>query len=136
VGSNPTGLTEKKQAVIGLFFCEFFCELSIDLKTTMMYYHSMSSVKLEEIKIKVLPILKQANIKKAALFGSYVSGTSTKESDIDILVELPDNATLFELGGLKVSLEEKLHKKVDVVTYKNISPIIRSSILSNQYPLL
>lgn len=96
----------------------------------------MNKAILEEIKIKALPILKQADIKKAALFGSYVRGDNTKESDIDILVELPDTATLLELGGLKVTLEEKLKKKVDVVTYKSISPIIKDSILNNQYPLI
>lgn len=96
----------------------------------------MNVTTLEDIKMKILPILKKADVKKAALFGSYVRGDNTKTSDIDILVELPDNATLFELGGLKVTLEEELNKKVDVVTYKSISPIIKDSILSNQYPLL
>jgi predicted nucleotidyltransferase len=96
----------------------------------------MNTAILEEIKIKVLPILKQAEVKKAALFGSYVRGDNNETSDIDILVELPDNATLFELGGLKVTLEEKLKKNVDVVTYKSISPIIKESIFRNQYPLL
>lgn len=96
----------------------------------------MNTTTLDEIKIKVLPILKQADVKKAALFGSYVRGDNTQDSDIDILVELPDNATLFELGGLKVTLEEELNKRVDVVTYKSISPIIKDSILSHQYPLI
>lgn len=108
----------------------------IDLKTTMMYYQVMNVTNLEDIKIKILPILKKADIKKAAIFGSYVRGDNTKMSDIDILVELPENATLFELGGLKITLEEELKKKIDVVTYKSISPIIKDSILSNQYPLL
>ena len=101
-----------------------------------MYYHFMDIAKLEDIKMKILPILKTAEVKKAALFGSYVRGTNTNTSDIDILVELPDHATLFELGGLKINLEEELKQKVDVVTYKSISPIIKESILSNQYPLL
>ncbi|MGH7203414.1 MAG: nucleotidyltransferase family protein [Candidatus Levyibacteriota bacterium] len=81
-------------------------------------------------------MLKQAKIKKAALFGSYVSATNTDENDIDILVELPETATLFELGGLKVNLEENLKKKVDIITYKSISPIIKDSVLNNQYLLL
>lgn len=96
----------------------------------------MSNDTLEQIKIKILPVLKQAQVKKAALFGSYVNGDNTKESDIDILVELPDNATLFELGGLKINLEEELNKKVDIITYKSISPIIKDSILNNQYQLI
>ncbi len=102
----------------------------------MMYYRCMNKSTLEAIKEKALPVLKQANVKKAALFGSYVRGENTKESDIDMLVELPSDATLFELGGLKVTLEEKLNKKVDIVTYKSISPVIKDSILNNQYPLI
>ena len=96
----------------------------------------MNTTILEEIKEKAIPVLKQAEVKKAALFGSYVRGDNRNESDIDILVELPEDATLFELGGLKVDLEVKLKKKVDVVTYKSISPIIKDSILSNQYQLI
>ena len=96
----------------------------------------MKRTDLEQLKNDILPILKKADIKKAALFGSYVRGDTTAHSDVDILVELPEDATLFELGGLKVDLEEKLRKKVDVITYKSISSVIRDSILSNQYPLL
>jgi predicted nucleotidyltransferase len=91
---------------------------------------------LEDIKQKALPVLKQANVTKAALFGSYVRGDNTKDSDIDILVELPESATLFELGGLKIDLETTLQKKVDVVPYKSIYPLIKESILNNQYPIL
>ena len=93
-------------------------------------------LQLEQIKRKVLPVLKKACVTKAAIFGSHVRGDNTQESDIDILIELPDEATLFELGGLKVDLEEKLHRKVDVVPYKNIYPLIKDSVLSNQYSIL
>jgi predicted nucleotidyltransferase len=96
----------------------------------------MNNAILEEIKRKVLPVLKNANVKKAALFGSYVRGDNTQKSDIDMLIELPEDATLFELGGLKLALEKKLQKKVDVVTYKSISLIIKDSVLNNQYPII
>jgi len=96
----------------------------------------MQQAILEDIKAKAVPVLAQAGVKRAALFGSYARGTNTQTSDIDILVELPEDATLFELGGLKVDLEETLKKKVDVLTYKSISPRIKESILNDQYPLL
>ena len=96
----------------------------------------MKQTILEKIKQEVLPVLKAAEIKKAALFGSYVRGDNTKQSDIDILVEMPENASLFELAGLKNDLEEKLKKNVDVVTYKSINPLIKDSILNNQYALI
>lgn len=78
----------------------------------------------------------QAGIKKAVLFGLYARGDNTQNSDVDILAELPDDATLFELGGLKINLEEPLKMNVVVLTYKSISPRIKDSIRSNQYPLL
>jgi uncharacterized protein len=96
----------------------------------------MNKVILDDIKIKVLPVLKQADVKKAALFGSYVRGEQQETSDIDILVDLPNNATLIDLVGLKLNLEEVLKKTVDVVEYAGLKPRIRDSILQQQIPLL
>lgn len=96
----------------------------------------MKQTVLEQIKKQVLPILKEAHVKRAALFGSYVRGDITKKSDIDILVELPRGKTLFDLVDLKMNLEGKLKKKVDVVTYQGIHPLLKDSILNNQYSIL
>ncbi|MBA3723549.1 MAG: nucleotidyltransferase family protein [Candidatus Levybacteria bacterium] len=91
---------------------------------------------LEEIKRQALPILKQYHVTKAALFGSYVRGEATQKSDIDILVQMPEHASLFDLVGLKLDLEESFGKKVDVVTYKGIKPRIKDTILSQQVHIL
>lgn len=96
----------------------------------------MNKALLEKIKNEILPILQKADVTKAALFGSYVRGDSTKESDIDILVDLPKHATLIDLVGIKQDIEEKLNKKVDVVEYDGIDPLLKNSILNNQYPIL
>ena len=78
----------------------------------------------------------KAEVKKAALFGSYVRGENTKDSDVDILVDLPRGKTLIDLVALKFDLEEKLKKKVDLVGYEEIHPRVRDSILNSQYPIL
>ncbi|HVF69222.1 MAG TPA: nucleotidyltransferase family protein [Xanthomonadales bacterium] len=91
---------------------------------------------LDEIKRKALPILKKADVRKAALFGSYARGENTEESDIDILVDLPRGKTLIDLIGLEQDLEEVLKKKVDVVTYNGIHPLLEGYILQYQYPIL
>lgn len=91
---------------------------------------------LDQIKREILPILKKADVKKAALFGSYVRGDNTQKSDIDILVDLPARSTLIDLVGIKQAIEEKLKKNVDVVEYDGIDPLFRASILSNQYSIL
>src|SRR3954470_23660401 len=101
----------------------------------MVYYACMNKTVLEDIKNDILPILQKADVQKAALFGSYVRGNNTRESDIDILVDLPRGKSLFDLAGLQTDLEEKLQRKVDVVTYRGICRHLESSILSNVYPI-
>lgn len=96
----------------------------------------MQQAVLDDIKAKAIPILKQAKVKKASMFGSYVRGEETNNSDIDFLVDLPENATLLDLVGLKFDLEEALQKKVDVVEYQGLKPRIKNSILEQQIPIL
>ena len=96
----------------------------------------MQTKTLEDIKRRVVPVLKEADIQKAALFGSYVRGDNTDKSDIDMLVAFPENTTLVEVAYLKRKLEEILKKKVDLVSFNAISPLIRDSILQNEYALL
>ena len=107
-------------------------------KRHMVYYIRMqqNNVLLEDIKVKVVPILKQAAVKKAALFGSYVRGEQHKDSDIDMVVDLPDNATLIDLIGLQQDLEQRLQKKVDLIEYAGIKARVKDSILNSQYPIL
>ncbi|MEM5792977.1 MAG: nucleotidyltransferase family protein [Candidatus Aenigmatarchaeota archaeon] len=87
---------------------------------------------LEEIKRKILPILKKYKVKKAGLFGSVVRGEAKKRSDIDILVELPKRMSLFEMAGLKIELEKVLEKKVDLGEYSFIHPFLKDRILNEE----
>lgn len=99
-------------------------------------FMTQSQIRIEEIKNKILPILKQAGVKKSSLFGSYVRGEQTKSSDIDILVELPKGKSLFDFVGLELQLEEALGKKVDLVEYSTIKPRLKPYILNNQTQIL
>ena len=64
------------------------------------------------------------------LFGSYARGEETDQSDIDLLIEKEANISLFVLGGMKVYLEEKLNKKVDIVTTSALRDEIRPYIMN------
>jgi len=91
---------------------------------------------IEEIREKILPILKKYEVKRAGIFGSMARNEETEKSDIDILVELPDEASLLDLVGLKMELEEVLRKKVDVLTYDSIYLPLREPILSEEVAIL
>ena len=68
---------------------------------------------------------------KAFLFGSFSRDEAVENSDVDILVEL-DYSKHIGLGfvGMKLDLENRLHKKIDLVSSeaisKNISPFIEN----------
>lgn len=78
------------------------------------------------------PIFYKHGVKKAAVFGSYVRGTQTVGSDIDFLVELGKQMSLLDFVGLKQDLEDTLEKKVDLVQYKNIKPVLKPYILGTE----
>ncbi len=59
---------------------------------------------------------------KAYLFGSYSRNEADSDSDIDILVELDYSKHIgIAFVQMKFDLEEKLHKKVDIVSSQAVS---------------
>ncbi len=62
---------------------------------------------------------------RAFLFGSYSRRDASDDSDIDILVEL-DYTNHIGMGfiEMKLDLEEKLHKRIDLVSSNGVSKYI------------
>ena len=87
------------------------------------------------LKRKIVPVLRKYKIKKAGIFRSYAIGEQKKKSDIDILVQ-PRKGMGLEFVKMGIELEEKLKKKVDLVTYKYIHPKLKSQILKEEIRLL
>jgi len=87
----------------------------------------------QDIIKKVKPILEKQGVKKAALFGSQARGDAKKRSDVDMLIEYEkDNKSLLDFVGLKLDLEKILRKKVDLLTYNSIHPLLKNIILGEQ----
>jgi predicted nucleotidyltransferase len=91
---------------------------------------------LDEIRKALIDVLREHEVKKAALFGSIVRGEATEESDIDLLIEFEGRKSLLDLAGLKLDLQELLRRRVDVLTYKSLHPLLRERILSEQEVIL
>jgi len=96
----------------------------------------LSMERIEKIKSEILPVLRKHGVRRASLFGSISRGEETEKSDIDILVEFEGRKSLLDLAGLKIELEEKLKRRVDVLTYKSIHPLLRERILSEKVDIL
>jgi hypothetical protein len=91
---------------------------------------------LEEIKRKILPILKKHKVRKAGIFGSYATGNQKKKSDVDILVELDKDVSLLGVINLKIVLENAVGKKIDLVEYSLIRKELKKRITNEEIPIL
>jgi predicted nucleotidyltransferase len=88
---------------------------------------------IEKIKSKIIPVLKKNKVTKAGIFGSYSRGEQRKDSDVDIVVDINDDKmSLIGFIRLKLALEERLGKKVDLVEYSAIKPFIKDRILKEE----
>ncbi len=86
---------------------------------------------IQDITIKVTPVLKSNSVEFAGLFGSFARGEATPTSDIDLLVGFSVPVGLFELVHLERELSGALGKKVDLVTEGALNRYIKPRILND-----
>ncbi len=67
-------------------------------------------------------------VRRIGIFGSCARGEDKEGSDVDILVEF-DRKTFDNYMGLKLFLEEKLGRSIDLVTTEALKPALRDEIL-------
>ena len=91
---------------------------------------------LEALKETIRKILLEHGVRRASLFGSFARGQTGEDSDIDVLVELDEHASLFDLVELKLELEDSTGRRVDLVEFSMIKPAIRDGILKEQVALI
>ena len=65
------------------------------------------------------------------IFGSVARGDESEDSDIDVLVDFTEKADLFDFVGLALFLEEKLHRRVDVVPSDTIRSESRKTVMKD-----
>ena len=84
---------------------------------------------IREKREEILRLAAARGARKVRVFGSVARGDAGPESDVDLLVTLDEDRTLFDLGHLLLDLEELLGRKVDLVTENALHPYIRGRVL-------
>jgi uncharacterized protein len=69
------------------------------------------------------------------VFGSVLHGTDEDGSDLDLLVDALPGATLFDLGGLQVELEDLLGVRVDLLTPGDLPVKFREQVMAEALPV-
>ena len=94
------------------------------------------NIRIDEIKDVIIKVLEKYSVKRAGLFGSVVRGEVSEDSDIDVLVKIDRDISLLDFVGLKLEIEEALGRKVDLVEYDTIKPLLRERILKEEMVIL
>ena len=81
--------------------------------------------KLKELKPS---LYNDYSVKEIGLFGSFSDGTSSDESDIDLIVEL-ERPIGWKFFSLELYLQKIFNRKIDLVTKNALKEQIRDSIL-------
>jgi predicted nucleotidyltransferase len=79
---------------------------------------------------QILRLAKHYGVTDIRVFGSTAREDDTSVSDIDFLVELEPDRSLFDVGGFLLELEALLGCKVDVLTEKSLHWYIRDRVVS------
>jgi len=91
---------------------------------------------IDEIRRKIAPIFKRYGVKRAGVFGSCVRRKMREDSDIDILVEIEKDISLLDFIGLKLEIEDALGRKIDLVEYSTVKPLLKDRILKEEVTIL
>jgi predicted nucleotidyltransferase len=91
---------------------------------------------LEEKRKDIIEIAARHGAYNIRIFGSVARGEDNENSDFDFLIDYDlDEISPWFPGGLLVDLEDLLERKVDIVTEKGLSDLIRQQILTEAIPL-
>lgn len=89
----------------------------------------------EKEKNIILITLHPHKLKSVGVFGSFSRNEEKAGSDIDLLVEFEESPDLLELIGIEQSLTDLLHRKVDLITKRSLSPLLNDYIQKDLIPL-
>jgi uncharacterized protein len=89
-----------------------------------------SKEEIQSILRENMPDLsRRYHVKSLGIFGSYVRGEQTRDSDVDLLVEFEQTPDLFEFMDLEDELRSILGVEVDLVTRSTVRGDIGQRVL-------
>ena len=90
---------------------------------------------LKEKRQDILRLAARHGAYNVRMFGSVVRGEAGPDSDVDFMVELEPDKSLFDLGALLMDLQALLGREVDVVTEQGLHWYIRDRVVQEAQSL-
>ena len=77
--------------------------------------------KLRKHRREIIDAIHASGASNVRVFGSVARGDDRPDSDFDLLIDIPDDFSLFDLGALSVMATDILGQKVDVIPARGLS---------------
>ena len=90
---------------------------------------------LRQYRADILRLAVKHGARNVRVFGSVVRGENTSDSDVDFLVTMDPERSLFDQGRLVTELEDLLGRHVDVVEPEGLHWHIRDQVLKEAVAL-
>lgn len=97
--------------------------------------HEPTIEKLHRLRGLIGRLAQVSNIEAVSVFGSVARGEDTADSDIDLLVDPTENASLFDFARFELDMEALLERPVDVISRRALDPLRDAEILSDSIAL-
>ena len=91
--------------------------------------------RLRQRRRALLEAVDHAGASNLRVFGSVARGEDGPDSDVDLLVDLPEQTSLFAVLALEGTLERILNVKVDLAAVTSLKPRVRAEALADAIPL-
>ena len=91
--------------------------------------------RIQSCRDQILAAARARGARRVRFFGSAARGDADEASDVDFLVELEPDRSLFDLGGLQMDLQDILGLPVDVVSEAGLRERIREDVLREAVPV-
>lgn len=93
-------------------------------------------MKSNQVISTIKPILLKYGVTKSDLFGSFARGDYNDQSDVDVLINLPKDMSLFGLAILQSELKENLGRDVDIITYDSVNKYVKKYVFQNTLQII
>lgn len=93
------------------------------------------SVRVEQHRAAIRAIVAEHHAREPRVFGSVARGDDQPGSDVDLLVDFTEEASLLDEIGLRLALADLLQVEVDVVAADALRGAVRARVLREAVPV-
>ena len=91
--------------------------------------------RVDRHRVELKAVLDRHGLSNARVFGSVARGEEGTESDVDLLVDVPEGVGLVTLGRCQAELERLLGAPVDLVPAGDLKPGVAAEVLGEAMAL-